>query len=295
MRQRGQRRCRAGTAPRTGTGPPRSLHVLTRQLGKRLQDSLVRQTALQISLNSGDRHPCAGEHRLAAEDAAAPLHMAGLVLTARSYRPTNSRLDGVQVEYLVQDDLVRGLIALPQSVGMLKVDAVTADGEAKPTQRRLVVTVPQMLDDPSDLARRAAGIDQCARDQQLDEVFEGVQPNRVALAELAFDARPDEPARIPRPQPARREARQLGGVALTDRDLVLDDVDHCVLSPPDAPIIAQPWRDGPDAVCDDPASPDRPMRTGQRRIALTSRKYKGGRSVRRATWVRDCTGVAAAG
>jgi hypothetical protein len=157
--------------------------------------------------------------------------MAGLVLTPQSHRPPDPRLDGLQVEHLVQHDLIRRLIPLPQPVGLLEIDAVTADGEPQLTQRRLVVAVPQVLDHPSDLAWRATGIDQRARDQQLDEVIEGVQPNRVALAELPRDARPDQPAGIPRPQPTHRETRQLGGMALTDRDLVLDDLDHCVRSP----------------------------------------------------------------
>jgi hypothetical protein len=84
-----------------------------------------------------------------------------------------------------------------------------------------------MLDHPPDLTRRTARIDQGARDQEFDEVVEGVQPDRVALAELPLDARPDQPSRTPRPQPTHREARQLGGMTLTDRHLVLDNLDHC--------------------------------------------------------------------
>jgi hypothetical protein len=65
--------------------------------------------------------------------------MAGLVLTAWSHRPTDPRLDGLQIKHLIQNDLIRRPIPLPQPVGMLEVDAVAADGEAQLTQRRLVV------------------------------------------------------------------------------------------------------------------------------------------------------------
>jgi hypothetical protein len=51
----------------------------------------------------------------------------------------------------------------------------------------------QVLNDPSNLTRWATDIDQRARDQQFDEVFEGVQPDGIALTELPLMLGPTSP------------------------------------------------------------------------------------------------------
>ena len=68
---------------RSASRPPGHSHSAR----ERLQDPLIRQTALEVGFDSGDRYPRTGEHRLCCRATTTPLDMADLVLTARS-QPT---------------------------------------------------------------------------------------------------------------------------------------------------------------------------------------------------------------
>jgi hypothetical protein len=83
------------------------------------------------------------------------------------------------------------------------------------------------LEDGADLVERAPTAQQLADRHQVDDITEAVQPDTVARAQPAFDARDDQSRPGPVVQLVRRNLRETGGLFIGEgHEMLVGHIAH---------------------------------------------------------------------
>jgi len=103
-----------------------------RQYGEFLHNLLRSVSTLQIFYDSRDWDSCTGEHRLSAHDLSSA-HYPARVIRLSLHCSTNARSNLLERENIVKDELVRGAITFPSTIGMLEEDFIAGYSESQLT------------------------------------------------------------------------------------------------------------------------------------------------------------------